>query len=76
VNVPGKGVWTLTFYENFGRIIDFQGNYEGPSKSIEAFVSSKFVGRSKANESITRFGHDQDASSMAILEQKGWNLAE
>jgi hypothetical protein len=29
-----------------------------------------------ASENITGFVHDQDASSMAVLKQKGWDLVE
>jgi hypothetical protein len=43
---------------------------------MEAVLLGKLVDGWKANENILVFVHDRDASSMSVLKQKGWDLAE
>jgi hypothetical protein len=57
--------------KTFGTIKRFHRNYEGASKSMEAFILGRLVDRWMANENITGFVHDLDAFSIAVLKQKG-----
>jgi hypothetical protein len=59
-----------TVSKTFGTIKRFHGNYEGAGKNMDAFILGRLVDKWIANENITVFVHDQDASSMEVLKRK------